>query len=211
MAEISNNLLASLLIVAILISAFGIFTVSNLGPVKLTGRALEYGTANVSITGAVDIEMIRNVTNFGSSTIPGATVTTIDTQTADNYGTFNNGTEGNETDFQGTAVYPFVIWNKGNVNVSINLSAASEASSWIYTSAGAYFKAKNNETGACAATLGSGYGEGAWTPLNVTETVACADLDFETSDTMRVHFRLKLPGDTVGSKGVVITLGAVQS
>ncbi|MCK4335525.1 MAG: hypothetical protein KAW40_02250, partial [Candidatus Aenigmarchaeota archaeon] len=114
MAEISNNLLAGLLVVAIVISASSVFIISNIGPITVTGRALEFGTANVTISGLAAIEMIRNVTTFGTSAI-GGQGRTIHTQQENNWtggGTFNNGSEGNGTDYgAGTHVYPFVVEN----------------------------------------------------------------------------------------------------
>ena len=219
MAEISNNLLAGLLVVAIVISASSVLIISNIGPITVTGRALEFGTANVTISGLAAIEMIRNVTNFGTSTLGGAE-RIIHTQDADNWNTFYNGSEGNGTDYgSGTHVYPFVVENIGNVNVSINISTDNEAGSggspWIGAGAGAYFKAKSNDSvGACSADYAGGYGEGSWISLNVSETAACSDLNYlDTPDTdeLRLHFRIQIPSDAVGTKGEVVTIGALDS
>ena len=221
MVEISNNLLAGLLVVAIVISASSAFIISNIGPITVTGRTLEFGTANVTISGLAAIEMKRNVTNFGTSTIAGQG-RTIHTQQENNWtggGTFNNGSEGNGTNYgTGTPAYPFVVDNIGNVNVSINISTANEAGSgtpWIGTGAAAHFKGKNNQsTGPCAADFGSGFGEGSWTALNVSETVVCSDLNFldaPETDELRIHFRIQIPSDAVGTKGEIVTIGALDS
>lgn len=220
MAEISNNLLAGLLIVAIVISASSVFIIGNLGTIRVTGQAVGYGTANVTITGQLSIRMLRNVTNFGSSTL-GGVERIIHTQDADNWNTFYNGSEGNGTDYgSGTHVYPFVVENYGNVNASINISAANkeagDADPWISQGAGAYFKGKNNETYACGADWSGEFGEGSWTELNESETSVCTDLDYEQIPTkhnsIRIHFRLLIPGDTdPEAKGEVIDIGALQS
>ncbi len=226
MAEISNNLIASLLVIAILVSGVGVFTLANLR-ITVTGRApLEYGTANVSITGAVAIDMVRNVTDFGDSILAGAG-RILDTQSQNNCGglcAFDDGSEANGTNVAGCdgtealCAFPFVVENEGNVNVSLNISADTEASSWIHSGAGAYFKGKSGnvsgQTGSCSADYGSGYGEGSWTALNVSETVVCSDLDYRDTpeiDKLRIHFRLSIPSDAVGPKGEIINIGAISS
>lgn len=228
MAEISNNLIASLLIVAIIISAFGVLSLIQITPVTITGRALEYGTANVTITGAVAIEMLRNVTDFGSSTLQGA-YRNVSSQTDNSFSNtlaFNNGSEGNGTDYgSGAFAYPFVVENIGNVNVSINISADAEASSWIAGTVGpaAFYKGANNFSNGNIATCGinftstAGYGEdAAWNDLNATESEVCASMVYSESEDlsaneMRIHFRISIPTDAIGTKGSIITLGALQS
>ena len=217
MVEVSNNLLAGLLIVAIVISGSGLLIIGGMGPVTITGRELAYGTANVTITGQVAIEMVRNVTNFGSSVLAGAQ-RIIHTQQDNSFSAtldFNNGSEGNGTDYgTGSFAYPFVIRNIGNVNASINISAGSEATSWMGEGgAAAFFKGKNNESAACGADFGGEFGEGSWTALNVSDTEACSSMDFHepTPNEMRVHFRLNIPSDVVGTKGEIIEIGAITA
>lgn len=230
MAEISNNLIASLLIIAIIVSVFGVINLSRMEPATITGKALEYGTANVSITGAVAIEMLRNVTDFGTSTLQGL-YRNISSQTDNSFTNnlaFNNGSEGNGTDYGSGAgfAYPFVVENIGNTNVSINISAAAEASSWIggANDHAAFYKGANNWSNATAGSCGinftdtsGGFGQDStWRDLNTTESEVCASLSFkdDTSiheDTLRIHFEIHIPSDAVGTKGTVITIGALQS
>ena len=237
MAEISNNLIAGLLIVAILISAFGVITISNLipvmGPIEVTGRALEYGTANVTITGEVAIEMIRNVTDFDSSSLGGANREITTTQV--NYGTFDAGSEGNGTDQTGcsdteaTCAYPFVLENIGNTNVSINLSASQNASDWIGGNpsyANISFKGKENQSNTAAAGAACGasfttnndagnFGElPYWLGLSTTETTLCSDMEYnDTHDEVRIHFNLTIPSDAIAATGTgtIVTIGAIAS
>lgn len=222
MAEISNNLIAGLLIVAIVISGLGMLAFVNIPPITLTGAATETGYANLSISGLVSITMVRNASDFGNGTLAGADQL-IHTQQDNAPTTFDDGSEGNDTHYGSCAspsdedncVYPFVVENSGNVNVSINLSADNEASTWIKSGAAAQFKGKNNVSDACGASFGPGFGEGSWTDLNTTETVACSDLRFEESptryDQIRIHFRLGVPSDTTGSRTSTITIGAVDA
>lgn len=224
MAEISNNLIAVLLVVAILISGLSAVTVANMGRWAVTGGVpLEYGTANVSITGAVLIDMLRNVTDFDSGTLDGQWRVIDTLGTSNNPGGFDDGTEGNGSgdsadecssnyDAEGYCAFPFVVLNEGNVNVSINISADDEARDWI--SGGAYQQVayRDNASGACSADLGE-FVLSAWTDLNTTETVLCSDLNFTNSDTLRIHFKLGIPSDTeVGTGyGTIINIGAVDS
>jgi len=223
MAKISNNLIASLLIVAILVSGFGLVTIINMGVISLTGMATGTGTANVTITGVVAIEMVRNLADFDSGTLDGAR--RILTTQQDNYGTstFDSGSEGNGSNYAGcdgtetNCAFPFVVRNTGNVNASINVSSASEATTWIGgTNAGAYVKGSNNETAACGLnfTQAGNLLEGLWGNLNVSERVICNQMDYRDTpnqDEIRLHFNISIPDDAVGTKGVVVTVGAIQA
>lgn len=217
MAEISNNLLAVLLVLAILVSGFGLLNLMEIGRISVTGIAV--GLTNVSITGAPAIEMVRNATDFGSSDLGGA-IRTIDSQ-QDNFGNFTDGTEGNNTNYGDcndvtvNCSYPFVVNNTGNVDIEINISSTNdphEAGFLGHTSGLAWFKGKNNESGAC--TDYSGFGEGSWVALNNSpdDRQACGVLQFEDGqDELRIHFRLTLPSDiTPGPKDNVITIQATQ-
>ena len=135
MVEVSNNLIAGLLLIAIVISGLSVVTISNLITVPITGFAGQgTGTANVSITGEINIEMVRNYTDFGGSQLGGADQI-IDTQ-ADNYDAFDDGTEGNgSTSSQGSCAttydedncaFPFVVRNIGNQNITIIVSKNKE-------------------------------------------------------------------------------------
>ncbi len=228
MKGMSNGIIAVLLLVAIAISGFGLLTVINLGQIKVTGGATGTGSANVTITGAVGIEMVRNYTDFGDSSLDAAQriITTQD----DNYGTFDDGTEGNESASsygactgsydEANCAFPFVVRNTGNVNASINVSADKEAGDvadpWIVQGAGAYIKGKNNESAACGMNFTgmAGFGEGSWMSLNETERLICTSLDYRDTpdqDEIRIHFNLTIPSDTIGSKGVIVTVGAIQA
>jgi len=222
MVKMSNNLIAALLVVAIAISGFGLMTVITLtrGP-QVTGQATGTGSANVTITGTVAIEMIRNISNFDSGALDGAR--RILTTQQDNYGTFDDGTEGNNSNYgtcddqEANCTYPFVIRNTGNVNASINVSSASEATTWIGgNSPAAYVKGSNNETAACGLnfTQAGNLGESLWGDLNVSERVICNQMDYRDTpnqDEIRLHFNLSIPDDAIGTKGVVVTIGAIQA
>jgi hypothetical protein len=219
MVEISNNLIAGLLLVAIVISAYSVVTVMNLGEVTITGYAgQETGTANVTVGGLIDIYMLRNVTNFGSDSLGGADQT-INTQSDNPY--FDDGCEGNATNYgtcdntEPNCAFPFVVRNDGNVNVSIDLNASAEAPSWIATGAGAYVLGKANESGATNFTGLAGFGQNpaGYLPLNVSaEARAIENLGpLDPRDEGRIHIQLKMRSDTpAASYGEYLTLGALQ-
>ena len=224
MAKITNNMIAVLLVIAIVVSGFSFLTISNIGKVRITttgGASTGTGTANVTIGQSTDIILIRSVTNFGTGSLGGASRTLTTQQ--DNWDSFRDGTEGNGTaagsevwgacdGSDSLCAFPFVVQNAGNVNVSINMSAAEAATTWIGTGGTAEFKGKNNETAACGIDFGA-LGEGSWTALTTAETLVCNSLDFSNSasDEIRMHFRLVVPSDATGSKGVMITVGAVAA
>ncbi|NIO20645.1 MAG: hypothetical protein GTN76_07875 [Candidatus Aenigmarchaeota archaeon] len=155
MAEISNNLLAGLLIVAIVVSIVGLANTITLIPVlQYTGFATSgTGKSNVTITSEVSITLIRNETLFGSGYTNTATIHRIYSNESNqwgdrnNAGFFNNGSEGNNTegnctygksgnDDSGNCADPFVIENDGNdESTCIKLYAAATPQSWIGGSA----------------------------------------------------------------------------
>ena len=217
MAEISNNLLAVLLVVAILVSGFGMLNLMEIGRIRVTGIAT--GQANVSITGAPSIEMVQNITDFGASDLGGAQ-RNLSTQ-ADNCCNFSDGTEGNDTNLDLgdcdmtdpiNCSRPMVVNNTGNVNVEINISSADDPYTWIHGAGMAYFKGKNNESGAC--TDWAGFGEGSWVLMNNSpdDRQACSTLQFGLSQNeLRIHYLLTVPSATTpGTKVNVITIQAQQ-
>jgi hypothetical protein len=220
MVEVSNNLIASLLIVAIVISGLSVFVISTVIRVPITGFAGQgQGTANVSITGEISIVMLRNYTDFDGSALGGFD-RIIDTQ-AVNYGTFDAGSEGNGTNQAGcdgteaNCAFPFVVENTGNTNISIDVNATSEASSWLWSDAGAYVMGKGNETYAC--NWSGEFGESNWIDLNqTTEARVCGNLgssnDNIEGDSLRIHVRLLIPSDTIqGDYGTILTVGALSA
>jgi len=149
MVEISNNTLAALLIVAVLVSIVGLVNTLTLIPViQYTGVAT--GKANVTIESAVSIKLLKNESLFGAG-FPNLVCTgRLDIATNQSnqegdrgspVGFFNNGTEGNNTaqnctygksglDDSGTCAEPFVVQNDGNdpaTCVKINADKAAQA------------------------------------------------------------------------------------
>ena len=219
MVETSNNFIAGLLVVAIVISLYSFLTIANFGGIRVTGGASTgTGSANVTISSSTDIILLRSKADFDSGYTSGAALTLTTQQ--QNTNTFDSGSEGNGTNYSGcdgteaACAFPFVVKNEGNINVSINISSASEAATWVGAGASSYFKGKSNQSGSCGLnfTGGGGFGDAsAWQSLNITQRVVCSNLSSaDTIDEIRVHFNLTIPTTaTTGAHGVVVTVGAL--
>ena len=222
MKDISNNLLAALLIVAIAISGFGLFTLSSYlsgGQFGLTGAVTGAGKVNMTITEAVEITLLRNESLFGSgyTNAGGGGLLNIASNKSGNCGTggatcFYNGSEGNGTDYGtagGTHVYPFVARIGGNdESTCLRVEATSGASGFIggvTPSAPTFtFAGKNNESNSCYGTLAS-----AWTTVSTGYTTVCNTVNHtDANDEVRIHWDLGIPEDATGGKSDTITVCA---
>jgi len=221
MAEISNNLLAGLLIVAILVSVVGLANTLTLIPViRYTGAATTgTGKTNVTIESAVSIVLLRNETDFGAGYPNSNGILYIwSNNTAPNWdgqgGSFNNGSEGNGTDYNtGTHVYPFVVQNSGNdASTCIRIRSDKTASQFIGGVAQTpvfQFAGKQNESSAWGAPHDSCYGTltEAWTDMSTSYVTVCDTLNHtDSNDEIRIHFRLGIPEDAAGAKTATVTV-----
>ncbi len=241
MAEISNNLIAGLLIVAILISIVGVVNTLTLVPViRYTGAATTgTGKANVTIQSQVSITLLRNETLFGSGYTNTNTILYIATNQTNPWGDrapggagsgyFNNGSEGNGTNYgQGTErAYPFVVENDGNDDTTcIKIYAAQTPAQWIGGSDQTpvfQFAGKNNESAwgstDCAGTgfvpACTGTLTEKWTdvPTSASPATVCTALNSsQCTDELRIHFRIGLPSDTPeGGKQTTVTIQGTGS
>jgi hypothetical protein len=219
MKEISNNLLAALLIAAIAISGFGVLTISNYitqQPTKIMGAATGTGKVNLSISEAVEIVLLRNESLFGAGfpNIGGGGIVNIESNKTDNCGTagatcFYNGSEGNGTEYgTGTHVYPFVARVEGNdESTCLRVEAASTAASFIGGAAQTptfKFGGKDNESISCYGTLTT-----AWSDVGISWTTICDTTNHtDANDEVRIHWQLGIPTDAAGTKSNTITVCA---
>ena len=215
MKEISNNLLIALLVVAIVISGFGILTIYNYianQPTEIMGAATGTGKVNLSITESVEITLLRNESLFGSgyTNSAGDGILYIATNASDNCGTagatcFYNGSEGNGTDYGNgpTYVYPFVAQIGGNdVSTCLEVEATSDANFIGGTSPSFKFAGKNNESNSCYTGLQS-----AWLDMTTGYQTVCQETNHtDTNDEVRIHWQLGIPEDAAGDKSNVITV-----
>jgi hypothetical protein len=225
MAQISNNTLAVLLIVAVLISIASLVNILTLAPVpQYTGVAT--GKTNLTIESMVSIKMLRNESLFGAGYPNGQGDDILyiwSNNTAANWdgtagtGSFNNGSEGNGTDYQtGTHVYPFVVENNGNdPNTCLRISgptAATFIGGGVGPLADPEFKwaGKYNESawsGAPRDPCQDGTFATGWTEMTGTSTTICNKFNHTgTHDEIRIHFRLGVPEDATGGKEASVTI-----
>jgi hypothetical protein len=173
----------SVLLLAVSLVVF-FFNVSRM--VNITGKVT--GTANLSIETVTSINFTTSNINWGSGMVTsGSTNATLNTAAG-----ANNVTNGNWTG--NTA--GLVIENNGNKNVTLDLSAAKNATSLLglgSTIPSEYqWNVSNVEVGSC-----TGGQLGLF--LNVNGTYrACTQFLFNNSaDTMRIDLRLVIPTDSL--------------
>jgi hypothetical protein len=213
MAEVSNKIIAGLLLLAIVISLFGIVTIMNIPLVVVyTGGATGTGTTNLSITGAASITMLRDLSDFGTGTPDPSTGTTIANDQINTRG-FYNGSHGNGTDYGIGPPYAYmhVIENNGNTVCNLTIKSSKTAAQFIGgTNPSFKFRGFQNETNSCNGTLTTTYTEfsAADTDYNLcVESTSGSGFRYEDdSDTVQVSFKIFLPSDTPpGTKSVTIT------
>jgi hypothetical protein len=210
MVEMSNNILAGLLLVAVVLSAFSLLSIMTIPTQLLTGAATTgTGLANVTIQSSYSIKMVRNISNFGSGTIINGQLRHLYSNST-NDGGFYNGSEGNGTDYgTGTYAYPFVVENDGNDDTTCVQVSGTAASSFIGGNSPVFeAAAAENETGSCAAGLVS-----AWTTVDGTADTMCQQLQMELgNDELRLHWHIGVPDDSAeGEKTNTITITALNA
>lgn len=224
MAEISNNMIAALLVLAILVSGFGVLSMVSFEGRRVTGGATsDIGAANVTISGAVAIELnssrpgTYDEINFDTGTLGGAQREI--TSESDNYGTFDDGWTGDGSgigscdDTEENCAFPLVLINTGNVNASINVTSDKAAATFIGTGASQYIRGRDHESGACGINYTSG--AGTWQTLDTNEVEICYSMEYSGSsqdaqDEIQIHLNLTIPSDAEGTKQETITIGATS-
>ena len=209
MVEISNNILAGLLLVAVVLSAIGLLSMMSVPIMQLTGAATSgQGLANVTVQSSYSVKMVRNISNFGSGTIIEGSMRHLYSNST-NAGGFYNGSEGNGTNYgTGTYAYPFVVENDGNDDSTCIQVSGTVAGTFIGgTSAVFEAAAKENETTSCSSGLVS-----AWTTVGGAQTM-CQSLQMDlANDELRIHWHIGIPDDaSPAEKTNTITVTALNS
>lgn len=203
MAKHSYNHVA--IFALILISAFIACALFTLGKPSISGAAGSgTGLVNVTVGTLLSVIMRDSAVEFGTGYVTSPqTYAMLDSNST----TLNNWTNTSV----GGGGWPvnadyLVVENNGNSNVAINISAASNASSFIGGSSGGgpseeYFSI-NNESNSCTGTLQVNY-----TTLTTAQSNACTVLAFaDANDAINIYFRLKIPADVgTGTKSNTIT------
>ena len=216
--EISNNILAVLVLLAMAISISGTYTMTTLVPTEpspVTGLQTLYqtGTAQVIVASETAISLEVNLVDFN---------------TLDN----TPGTQNDTTDF---SPYPFVLKNNGSVVINVSIAEDTGSSLWWNESNGVgvlesdfQFNSTPNGT-ACGDCLYV-----SWTDFsepNVAENSSAANIDMGSSpdcysnlvanltstptsdlDEIKVHLRITVPeNEPAGSKSALIYFQATDA
>jgi hypothetical protein len=163
----------------------------------ITGQATDTGEANLTIQEQASISFLVSQVNWGSGYVnEGAVSGTLDT-------------EGTTTDTTGftTVSEGLVIQNDGNVNVTLNISSSTNASTFIGgTNPDFEWKASDNESASCTGGIQN---IGAYTNVPATlnqHVLVCNDLLYsDSNDTIALDLKVVIPEDALGTKGTVIT------
>jgi hypothetical protein len=203
MAKHNDNHVA--IFALILIGAFIASALFALGKPSISGAAGSgTGLVNVTVGTLLSVIMRDSAVEFGTGYVTSPqTYAMLDSNstTLNNWTNTSTGAGGwpVSTDF-------IVIENNGNSNVAINISAASNASSFIGGSSSGgpseeYFSF-DNESNSCTGSLQTNY-----TTLTTAQSNACTVLAFaDDNDAINVYFRLKIPSDAAtGLKSNTIT------
>ncbi len=193
MVEMSNNILAGLLLVAVVLSAIGLLSLLSVPIMQLTGAATTgTGLANVTVQSSYSVKMVRNISNFGSGTIIEGSIRHLYSNST-NAGGFYNGSEGNGTDYgTGTYAYPFVVENDGNDDTTCIKVSGTAAGTFIGGTNSVFeAAAKENETGSCSTGLVT-----AWTTVSAGVQTLCSELQMDlNNDELRIHWHIGIPDD----------------
>ncbi len=157
---------------------------------RITGYSITAtGTANLTVEQSASINFTVAAIDWGSGRVHGDGFAIL--STAD-----GNVSGGNWTNVS----RPLTLENIGNINVSIKLAAAYAAADFLGGTSPLYrWNFTNNEsaTSACCYTNRTNITLGNFTTANLSMMV-CNPLEYQDNyDTLRIHFYLKVPSDSI--------------
>lgn len=223
MAELSNRVLAGLLIVAIVVSLGGTLLSLNriskqIPFIPVTGYASNDATgyANLSIYGVLSVAILNSTIDFGTGyTEPDLNCTMWINGTKGAHDLYSDaatcGYNWDSTVWEVSGETPIIIENDGTTYINVSVQSNATDSEFLprIGSAGSFGNSGrieqwyvNNETGSCNDTRYYHNGKdpiGNWT--NVTKsaaapTIACVCLNAtDTKDSMAMGLRVELPSD----------------
>jgi hypothetical protein len=207
--DISNKSLATLLIVAIVVSIGGTWLVLNKAPglLEITGlqSSSDTGTAQLTIETVGAIRFAVDTVNWSTGRVN--TTNGNDRCILDTEGT----NDGNRCINFTTVNAGFQLENDGSQNASIQLAFSNDADGFIGGSAGVNeyrYKPVANETNSCGDQLLAPI----WYEVNTTTPgdVICGTLDFQDgSDSIELDINITIPNDaTAGTKSSTLTATA---
>ncbi|HDP73789.1 MAG TPA: hypothetical protein ENN46_02410 [Candidatus Woesearchaeota archaeon] len=207
--ETINKGIVTLLVAAIVVSVGStLISLDRLSAIGgITGFAtVQQGTVIFNVNETLSITLLENTVDFGECILNISTGGIIQYDSDVVYGNLNNAY--NCTGLSTGDEY-MLLENSGNIDASINISAAKTGSAFIEASStrgSLFFKGKDDKVGSCASDLQDSF-------MNFSTTdhyLLCSNLtSHATANTMRIYYRLILPGDTpAGEKSNTITFTA---
>jgi cytoskeletal protein RodZ len=180
--EVSNNLLAILLIVAILIGLIGLLVPKRV----VVGKVTDLGQLQVTVGAVTAINFTDDIIDWGTGTVTeGYSSCTLDTE-----GTVGPGCTGFTAQTNG-----FTIENIGNQDVILQLATGKTAATLLGGTNPVYqYKMSVNERDACI-----GMTPTTWTDVNATSpgTTVCTNLQAaDANDAVDVDVRIVIPSDS---------------
>ena len=223
MDEVSNRTLATLLIVAIVISVAGMFfAMKGVSQVSnyITGyQTSPAGTTKVNITEVTAITLINDTVDFGTGY---RNATAVDVNTECNLTTNQSTKPTCWVNITSWAPRPFLLENSGNnyVNITINSSNKTSFLSGAPTGTDAR-RYQFVPVDAAPATVFAGRGKNgcnvtfsitAWTEFNQSPQLLCTNMSpYDQEDSFYVDINVSVPSGITGSKSTVVTFYAVKS
>lgn len=207
----TDNLILTIAIVAVFVSIVGAgltYNYINSFKNKITGYATTTGKINLTVESAAAINFSTSEINWGSGRVTaGQSSATLNTA-----GGANNITNGNWTG--NTA--GLIVENIGNTNLTINLTAGSNAAGLLGGTGSSYeFNVSNSEGGSCLDDSGGGSPAGinVFVSANTTTKEVCGRFRHETgNDEIRIDIKLVVPEDSkTGELTDTITATVVQA
>ena len=158
-AEISNNILVVLMLVAIAMSVIGTYA-SISRPGSIAGqKIIGYAPSSDSAVGEVNlsVDQILDI-NFTTASLDWGTGSIVTGESNCTLNTNGSGNRDSCSGFNSQPNSPLAIENIGNVNVSLNLSFSANSSIFIGGTSSAFYFWWNYTAGSCANSTGNVYG-----------------------------------------------------
>ena len=198
MAENDSVLIIAVFAVIASLAAAGFsYYAMNNGPAVVGYATTDTGTASLSVTALTDIEFTDDAIAWGAGSVDaGNASATLYTDAGGSIGNSNWALESTG----------LTLENKGNVNVSVELSSLKEnATAFIGGTSPSYKWLVSSADGGCA---GGDIKITPYADVNASR-LACSNLQFiDATDTMRIDIKVVVPYDASGAKSDTITATA---
>ncbi len=189
--NIDNNVLAGLVIVAIVVGIAGIYSASSIQSSPSRGTGLVTGTANVTIPSRVQISLPVDGIDFGNVNIS------------------------DSDDTEDLSPAPFEVQNDGSVDVNITVYATDLFSGSGASNPSSYYQFKSAENEAGSVEDSGSDLVTTWTnmPNSTSPATFATNMNFpNNNDNLYGHISITVPDDEpAGSKSSTVTFTASQA